>query len=490
MDTTLTDHGEIVASLAWTTPSGGNRQRGLREGDCLAVGSDSSADIYLEQEGVSGTHCVIRVQSGEISIRDCFSAVGTHVNGQRITEVLVNTDARIRTGQCEIQLAVTEAFRQNTKRNDKERSALEMIAKLKAEIGATDQEAVEHEEATPLAETLHFGESGPLESVPEQHASGVFELPDASETESSSGSDELPGQLEEALAELEVLRERLAARDSEPRTAAPADAFHADMLDILRAEVLELQAEVQERDLRIADLRKTQADADPVEDGDLSNAAVARLEERLDQLLSELQSRDEQVGLLEDLLRSAEEANSAEQEERVQLEKWVKDIENRFGQREEEWNAEVEKLLERINALIAEREQAEVVMSSNSSSAREEALQRISQSQREDAERCRAELQEVQQRNQQLQRELEKQHNEARELVLSISQERAEVARMRHEFESRRKHVEEDSTIKESDDRIRALRQHLREVHEEEAKERQERSLSNRLSRLWKRLDG
>jgi hypothetical protein len=73
----------------------------------------------------------------------------------------------------------------------------------------------------------------------------------------------------------------------------------------------------------------------------------------------------------------------------------------------------------------------------------------------------------------------------------------AEVGALRSELarESLRRQVATDSGLPpaeapasaiEADERIRAFRQHLKELHEKEAARRAERSIASRLSRLWK----
>ena len=114
------------------------------------------------------------------------------------------------------------------------------------------------------------------------------------------------------------------------------------MIELLRAEVMDLQTALAERD---------QADTNPpppagsvAADDVLPQADAEKLVARLEQLLLELQERDNQIATLTELLEAAETACRAEREERSQLDAWLKDIEERFGYREQEWRVQQDKL--------------------------------------------------------------------------------------------------------------------------------------------------
>ena len=84
---------------------------------------------------------------------------------------------------------------------------------------------------------------------------------------------------------------------------------------------------------------------------------------------------------------------------------------------------------------------------------------------------------------------------------VELARERAALARAQEEFEQSRRQVgapgaEGDNVSPEtwsagldSSQRIRALREHLRDVHDEETKQRRNRGLSGRIASLWKRLE-
>src|SRR5262249_20519762 len=99
-----------------------------------------------------------------------------------------------------------------------------------------------------------------------------------------------------------------------------SDPFRHETLELLRAEVSQLEQELADRDARLAELTAAvtageSAGGDHAESSPDTLALVARLE----QLLDELERKDERTAALEEMLRVAEEASRAEQEERCQI---------------------------------------------------------------------------------------------------------------------------------------------------------------------------
>ena len=203
----------------------------------------------------------------------------------------------------------------------------------------------------------------------------------------------------------------------------------------------------------------------------------------------------------------SEEANQAEQEERIQLENWVGGIERLVSQREEESNVELEKQRELIERLKSERDHLEkqiqaVSRSTDKASASSSATEEMLSSLREQNEKLQAELSDSQSDAEALRRKTE--HNDGvdseqfvemqdklRALEIELSQERASIARERVEITRLKDEMENRANAPndDSDCRMQAMRQHLRELHEQESNERNRRSLGARISRLWSKLD-
>jgi hypothetical protein len=84
--------------------------------------------------------------------------------------------------------------------------------------------------------------------------------------------------------------------------------------------------------------------------------------------------------------------------------------------------------------------------------------------------------------------------HELRAERVQIAQERAELARQRADLMSLRAQLDQvsksaDSPKLEVENRMRAFRQHLREIHDQEQTDPPQPSLSSRLAQLWKRLE-
>jgi chromosome segregation ATPase len=287
--------------------------------------------------------------------------------------------------------------------------------------------------------------------------------------------------------------------------ASSHDAFPQETVDLLRAEVAQLEQELADRDARLAELTSLAASGQPAGEHAEPEPDTLALGSRLEQLLDELDRKDERIRTLEEMVRVAEEASQAEQEERAQIEAWLGEIEQRLGQREGEWQAANEALRLRVDEVAAERDRAERALSQGASGQHAGDLsqqtiaglrQQISELQQSllDKDKENAVLEQrlaaaaaspTAETNQE---DIDKQLREER---LHLARERAELARARAELEHDR------CTVKrvpdEVEQRVQALRDHLREIHQqkmEQEKEQQKNSLSSRIARLWKRLEG
>jgi DNA repair exonuclease SbcCD ATPase subunit len=221
--------------------------------------------------------------------------------------------------------------------------------------------------------------------------------------------------------------------------------------------------------------------------------------QRMQELIDEANRSDERVAILEELLHAAEDASRSEIEERAQLEAWVGDIEKRVGQREEEHTAELESLRNRIDKSSEQQErlQQQLRHAATSGSAPqhyEDTLENLQQTNRQ----LQDDLTEAQKQCRVLEQRIQQQAEEGDETVraerAAIAQEQAKVARLRFELSSKLAAIEEmpkseNNADRETAHRIQTLRQHLREIHEQEKKEEKEASLTTRLAKLWKRTE-
>ncbi len=286
----------------------------------------------------------------------------------------------------------------------------------------------------------------------------------------------------------------------------------SDDAELLRMEVEQLRFELADRDNVIAEL-KSHRDADSA--GNTSDhEETLKLVNRLEELLDELKASDQRVQSLEELLRLSDQATQAEQEERQQLENWVGEIEVRVEQHDAEKQAEIE----RLNSLLDESKgrlrqahgqlkQMLAAQESESGAGVSDEARRLIQQCREQIEQLQDELASVQAENEKLKarpaaspedaqarEQLGELKQQLAELQVSSSRERAEMARKHAELERLRDELQEKLNsareIGQGDSRIQAMREHLREIHEQEKQQREEdrqSSLGGRIARLLSR---
>ncbi|APZ94598.1 FHA domain-containing protein [Fuerstiella marisgermanici] len=466
-----------------TLDGGQGRSIELYDGDRLILGTDESSDIILTDEGVASTHCVIGVDSGVVSLQDCYSESGTFVNGTRVRHTELSSDAELRVGAARIAVALGNS------------AAPERSEQADASVTSdSDRAPLEGRSESPIDQIEELKKSLGIDN--ERCSTETIEAPAPAAREHHSVPDEvsvqtLQARLDEANAENAVLQHRLQSLTT-MSDAPAADPYQDEMIELLRAEVLDLQAAL-EMQSEIA-VQPPDQSSNPSDDEDtLPKAEAERLVERLEQLLAELEERDEQVATLTALLEAAEDAAQAQQDEQVQLNGWLQDIEKRFGSREQEWQAQKARLEQTVESLLEERNRAVLAMSADSSNAKLEAAQNVMTGLRETADALRQQLAQSEAASAKLRRELEDAKQEdAKQERVELAEQRAEIARQRQELEKARQKAAagpSDSTLK-----LQALRQHLNEIHireeAEKKKELEERKLSNRLARLWGRMEG
>ncbi len=264
-----------------------------------------------------------------------------------------------------------------------------------------------------------------------------------------------------------------------------------------------------------------------------ARATTLRRKQRIAQLDKELATREETIALLLELARLADEAEAANRAEWEQLQNWVQEVERRVAEQSEP-DAELrgELAAERRNsdllrqsaekeqrsgevqrqALVAEVERlrarfTEVAGESDTSVAAVRALANENQELRDaydalardsvaasEMDACVADLQMVRKQHDALAHELKKlQDDRQRERI----EHEANLNALRSQFarDSLRRQEEQvkssgavpasKESLLEADMRIRAFREHLKEIHHDETEQRMRRSLAARLSRLW-----
>jgi hypothetical protein len=257
------------------------------------------------------------------------------------------------------------------------------------------------------------------------------------------------------------------------------------------------------------------------------------LESRVEGLNVEIASRDETIALLLEQVRLFEEAESASRAEWEQLQQWVQEVERRVEGRDREdkdlerdlqserrnaetlrENAENDKRAWRLQRKALEQEVANlrekvtaIAQRPDSGAALQvlehenkrlkEAYQHLTKrsagaaelaSMRERFRVLQTELDEAKRQLRQAIDERDRERNEHEVAMASLRSQQAREAlnRQTEGVKARLAKPEEAETNLSPDERIKAFRQHLREIHEEE-EGRKKQGLSFRLARIWGR---
>lgn len=287
--------------------------------------------------------------------------------------------------------------------------------------------------------------------------------------------------------------------DEEPTTDSLNDlAFDRETVELLSEELKELRTILAEREAHIEYLSQPQSttDAESVQD-----AKNDELVNRIEQLSHEANEHDSKMSIVVDLLEAAEFKNQTELEERKALETWLGEVESRVQQRQAEWRCELDHSLKRLRQVIKQRDHAQRQLKQHASQSDDgqaykqtmEQLQAQNETLQQQIEDSRKQIVELQQ---QAEAESNRETDDIQQQRALIAKERADVSRMRYELSQKLAEFENVSVLESTVDtetqlRLKTLREHLREIHEQERFERESKgdSLISRISNLWKRVD-
>lgn len=441
----------------------------LQEGESAMVGSSAGCQLRITDQAVAPHQCLLELRDGTVWLHN-WADDGTCVNGEAIKE-----EVALEASDC-VEIAGYRVSLLAGGSHDVSGTAAQAYAEPEGEL---------REEAYLAPETDATVEHSVAPSYEASHDTG-------DEYEAPAATKQDPAQAESA---------------STPEPAPPPSVEDATV-SLLHSEIVSLQRELEERELLIAQLKKkTQGQKD--ESGGSSPAAS----KKIDALLQELQVTDSRVSDLESELTALEELRAAELTEKAHLDSWVNDIERRIAIKEGEAEAELETLRSRLqsekHARVATQEKADQELRSDDVSAE---LHDTLVVLRRDHEALREKYQDALDKQSELQKEcaelrestdeaaIEARIAEALRLErLQISQERAAISRKEHDINRKLKQIETQldiegqarkNTDSDPDERFRAFRQRLKELHEEEKEEYVAPSIGKRLVKLWQRLDG
>ncbi len=456
--------------LIITNASGRAIRFELTAGSSYLAGSSDNCRIALSGNDVNPIHCRFWLDENcQLRIQDWNTGGKTRLNGQPTEEAVLSQGDELEIGEYRIT------------------------------IGDSPSTSVE---PVPTIESFPAPELPEIEFVADQEPR-TSESFSAAENESTF-SYELDWDTTDAAEEVQQLE------SPEMQHFEVADEANGEVdqeVEWLKMEVEQLRIELAERDAQI----ERGSDSFPESYSEFNDdPQTVKLVHRLEELLEELKCSDGRIRGLEDLLQASDEAAQAEQEERLQLENWVTEIEQRITQREAENAAEFSRVMQQLKDAQAKHRQAEAQLEqafesnahafSDSSNQIINKLRSQMDSLRERLKTAEAENKELRStdRNQASESAAEKIQQLEQKLLqqqVEFSRERAEIARKRVQLERLRDELEQShNTNHKMDDantRVMAMRQHLRDIHEEEKLEREERkqrSLGGRIARLLNRV--
>ena len=518
----------------------------LDEGNSVFIGSGSNCGIQLSGDNIFQIHCMVWNKDNTVAVQD-WNTNATFVNGRQIdSELTLKSGDQIVIGNCQLipvldrqfHLGIATELMNNPPDFPNVDTSLELARSTTsapttlASTALTTEPNERYEEPaaeeslagsmsfdeTSLSDTREadgFGEADPFHSDLEQLVESTTSfLESQSDTRKSSPNGQSDSRSSCGEFVYDIDADLNGDDDEEFDGSLYADAFVDEESDendeeLLKVEVEQLRFELAEKDAKIRSLMdQRNGHAETIVDDEQTIKLVNRLEE----LLDELQTSDDRIKGLEELLRVSDQATQAEKEERQQLESWVTEIENRVADRQSESDAEIERLTRQLEEARTHAKQAEkrfrklaqaqqaspnhAVTLDQASELIQECRQQIDLLRKELAQ-CRAEneqlrsqpsadpvLLNVRDENQQLKEKMAK-------LEVEGAREKAELARKHAEIERLRGDLEEKlasaKKFNKGDSRIQAMRQHLRDIHEEEKLEKEERwrqSLGGRIVRL------
>lgn len=478
----------------------------IADGESVLVGSDDQCRMRLCDTSVSPKHCLVRFQNSEVTLQDWCSENGTHLNGEPIDGIaIISPDDRVQLGIYRLTFSLSKSAT----------PASPTPATLESDTTERVRQGDSPANVVAFAESSNPDTENRLGDAP---AYATSSKPRTEDKLASAGS---AGPAQESFSPPAPPAQKLAAKSRTMKSPAAAIVSRRDptenrsveqnTIDLMKSEIELLQAELSEKDAQLSQLSEDHKES-LVHDPQASNPD---LERRIEQLLVELDQSDQRVAGLEEIAHFGEESQLAEAEEKRQLEAWVDDIEKRIAEREAESQAECKVLQKRLERAAEERghlqQQVEQLAQSdgNGNSALEEMVQTLRQEvqalRQENESLCEkvaardATYEQQKKRCQELERQttggveyIQQNVDEAtRAEHLLLAQERAALSRQQLEISNKvhelTREVERENRVHPADDRFRVFRQELKEL---EKTERVAPTVSQRLARLWQRLDG
>ena len=472
----------------------------LKNGASVFVGAGANCKVQLHDDSVQQLHCMFCLEDDNVLKVQDWNTGATYLNGELITEEALMQSGDIINVGCYCFTAVLDVEFHNGV--GVELLSEDLLSNKSDELPELDLLTQTDQVLNELAELEKVEQASAVSHLNnEEFASDlVVERRQPSEVDFKYDLDAKfqaePAAKSKSIDSLQAGPESAIGSGSEIK--------NEDLTSQLLIEVEQLRFELADRDSQILALRdeRDAAIKMPTIDVKENDKLVSQPEDSS----AELQKCDGQSQGLQELLRLSEEAVAADRDERAQMEMWITEIEKRVVQRQSESQAKVDGLVRQLKVAredaVVLQSQLHSVMTGGVDGNKQNAAVTALNSQ---VEELRVNLQHSNEKIRELhecpadvdiREELRKAQEELANLRLKASRERADTARRHVELKSMQIELERSLSVSpdesnDGDSRIRAMRDHLREIQakEQAAKaEQKANGLGGRITGLLSRL--
>ena len=483
----LSRETEIHAPYIAVSDSNGNQSLYPIENDSnLMIGSDENCRVRLDGDDIAAEQCMVFRVGDHVTLRDWYSEGCTLLNGQPFSGMQpLNCGDSLSIGAYKLQFVLTENGAQRIHNNPNTVQSTGGVSNLET----THEAGQGNPQANVIADQSHLLEQNSFM----QQVDGDVHRMQRELSEAHHQIEQLQAALERQL-ELDA---------GEPGVLIPAGSGNPEVAQ-LKQQVELLNNQLAQQD---AELENQHSNTHGNDEADIDSEETERLVGRLEELLSELEQADQRVESMEELLRLSEETVRAEHDEREQLEKWVGQIETLISQKEGEFANERNQLLDQLeNSNEARQELQEQIQGmiqqrerSGGNAGNEQLMNQLREQNdrlRDELTNTNSELTSTCKQRDELQSILDNQElppaiqAKMQAMEIELAQKRAEIARMRaaNTDMSVIEKAEPPRSANEADARFQAMRDHLREVRQQEIEAKKEKQLGSRIANLWRRL--
>ena len=509
----------------------------LEENSSLFAGSGPNCRIPLSGKNIADIHCMIwSNESCTIQVQDWNTGGETFVNGESISEATaLKAGDELQIGEYQITPILTSSQhaaamlinKSDSKSTDRVSKAAQPCEEARNSLLPNQEKEpgeLEKPATVPSKLTIAATSVDPLETCQEDSSSQGIPTNEPTESQNDcwlpeiefpnrniekSDSNGARSFVAQSLQDNDAAKSQIDFEsDFETSFEDPAnDCDQKEEIEWLKMEVEQLRFALAEQDSNsgVYSEFNTTGNVESLSESDdldaLDDNQTLRLVNRLEELLEELRSSDDRVRGLEEVLELSDQATQAEREERLQLVSWVSEIEDRVANRDAESVAELNRvksqLLDSQSRYRVTQSQLKKLTCTEGKFVTENTAELLSELQ-EQIENLQLQLTKSNEENEKLQNlpddKMIEMEQQMLEMQVVTSRERAETARQRAELQRLKDGLEQklaNSGTGEADMRIRAMREHLREIHDAEQIERQEQKqtgLGGRISRLLNRV--